>query len=165
MNRKQWRTETSNLSPIHTGRDARSDTNKWSQVPFVRMILHRLLLSVQCVQDCCYNRICTTYNLLRFLRRVQCGWGLSLKKKKLSDLFASCKKCWWPDWNDQKLFLTCYRLKKGSVFVWTVKEQLLRGCVSGKGTKFDDDAVKFSTFVSPSIQGHSHWAACTTKCI
>ncbi len=42
------------FGPIHIGRDA----SKWSQVPFVRVMLRCLLLSVQCEQDCCYNRIC-----------------------------------------------------------------------------------------------------------
>ncbi len=49
--------------PIHTGRDA----HKWSQVPFVHVMLHRLLLSMQCVQDCCYNRICASALLLASL--------------------------------------------------------------------------------------------------
>ncbi len=29
-------------------------------VSFVYVTLHRTLLSMQCVQDCCYNRICTS---------------------------------------------------------------------------------------------------------
>ncbi len=48
------------ISSIHTGRHARSDANKWSQVPFVRVMLRPLLLSMQCVQDCCYNRFCAS---------------------------------------------------------------------------------------------------------
>ncbi len=48
------------LGPVHTGRDARSQANKWSQVPFVHVMLHGLLLSVQCVQSCCCNRICAS---------------------------------------------------------------------------------------------------------
>ena len=62
-------------APSYTGRDARNDANKWSKVPFWRL-LHDALLSACSV----YRVVVTTGfarpNLRRFSRGVQCGWGL-----------------------------------------------------------------------------------------
>ncbi len=45
---------------IHTGSNMRRATRRNGPVPFVRMTLCCKLLSVQCVQDCWYNRICAS---------------------------------------------------------------------------------------------------------
>ncbi len=45
-------------STLEATHDAQPD--QMGPVPFVRMTLRRTLLSVQCVQDCCYNRMCAS---------------------------------------------------------------------------------------------------------
>ncbi len=50
----------SQLGLIHTGSNTDARRKETGPVPFVRVTLRRTLLGVQCVQDCCYNRICAS---------------------------------------------------------------------------------------------------------
>ncbi len=70
--------------PMHTGRNARCNAKKWSQIPFCCLLCYALLIA------CSMNSPVATIgfvppNLLRFSHRVWCAWGLSRRRKRGSD--------------------------------------------------------------------------------